>query len=496
MEAFIVPDGSLGDMLIIGRGPYGAGIAYHGEDGEVWIIEAAMPQLLRHLEERVGEPMAGATPFDRANAGLVALAQRRESGFGWFTMWCKQAGVGYDRYAGDPAERVERWAPLQRRVDGEIRLLGVRFFPEQAGDRPRRRPSGLTVEEMYWSADFSTPYWYDVDVAYSDLATVLRRVGGVEPVDDDHEREDQWVAHLARQVEAGVLGGESARGASRNRVAQWYVEHDVVHALGGATRKVILLDQREAATRSMFVLLLVISADTRPATVKFVEVSQPIGRLDWTQGYDVTVPSEKIDDLIAYLTAAKGLVPPREQAPEERLVSCLRQLVGRGELTAGLPQRAMRARMVQWLGAAGAPVAIGRSLRTEVLLHRQREQTDSMVQLRLLIDPVGKTGIAFWEDYEYYARAGDAGREYGYGVKTPYESLEALVDSLEQRSGRAPEPTEDLEDRLVASMRRLVERGDLGARLPLRENRARVAAWFTEAGVPVKPDEWVWINSD
>lgn len=135
--------------------------------------------------------------------------------------------------------------------------------------------------------------------------------------------------------------------------------------------------------------------------------------------------------------------------------------------------------------------------RTEKLLSVHRESSDSRFQLRLIFAPDAyQPGIEFWEDYEYYPRPDDPGREYGYGVRAPTESLAALVAFFEAKTGRAADPGESAEIRLVRAFQALVAAGELGDALGLRENRARVLAWFTEAGVATKPIEWVWFNHD
>lgn len=497
-------------MLIRREKPSGTEIVYIQDRVEVRLVESGLAPLVAHLETLLDEPPGSDTSLqERADACLRRLAEQDKRGVSWFTSWCVQAAVGYDRYLYEPQEspdgdgpldtegrRVQRWVPLERRVDDEVRVLGVMFYPT-AVDGPHQRPFGVTVREEYWSADFTEPYWYDVKVAYADLSAVLRAVAGVEtPADDERAREDQWAAHLERQVAAGMLGGAAPRGSSRDRVAGWYAEHGLRHALDGVPRRVVLLKDRTPATDSVVVLLLLIGTDRYPPEVRFIETSQRTGHVDWTRGYDVAIPFDKIDALVRYLTGTFALAPPPPTPAEERLIDCLRQLVDRGELRAGLPHRTMRQRVADWLEAAGVPAHVGQSQRIEILLDVYRRQTDCLFQLRLVLDPVGTSAITFWEEYEYFARSGDGGGEYGYGVKTPYASLGALVAALEERSGRTPQDIEDLEDRLVGSLRRLVEQGELGADLPIKENCARVTAWFVAAGVPTEPVDWVWVNAE
>lgn len=125
------------------------------------------------------------------------------------------------------------------------------------------------------------------------------------------------------------------------------------------------------------------------------------------------------------------------------------------------------------------------------LIEVHLSSTNCIFSLTLTISR-GSGEVRFDEFYDYLSTPGDPGREYGYAVITPYTSLQALVDFLENRVG--PGDGQNLEERLVACFRALVDRGDLGSGEGLRVNRDRVAAWWDEAGVPVKNDGWVWHN--
>ncbi|WP_432971578.1 hypothetical protein [Dactylosporangium sp. CA-233914] len=127
------------------------------------------------------------------------------------------------------------------------------------------------------------------------------------------------------------------------------------------------------------------------------------------------------------------------------------------------------------------------------LLHTRRENTDCLFSLTLLVSSI-ENKISFTEFYDYGARPGDAGREYVYSAVTPYDSLEALLAHLEGSLGLAHDGLGA--DRLAACFRELVARGALGDGRGIEANRDIVAGWFVEAGVPYKPDVWVWFNSD
>lgn len=133
--------------------------------------------------------------------------------------------------------------------------------------------------------------------------------------------------------------------------------------------------------------------------------------------------------------------------------------------------------------------------RIEQLLSVHRVQTRCVFTLTLSFNP-GDRGISFTEFYDYLPVPGDAGREYGYGVRTPYASLPILVDFFEARLGGTAEASGELADRLTACFRDLIASGELGNDLPLRENNGRVTGWFAEAGVTFEPTDWFWFNSD
>ncbi|WP_283139649.1 hypothetical protein [Rhizohabitans arisaemae] len=139
----------------------------------------------------------------------------------------------------------------------------------------------------------------------------------------------------------------------------------------------------------------------------------------------------------------------------------------------------------------------GDNTRSKTLLSSHRREAGRYFDLRLHVNPDdARRGISFEEEYEYMSRPGDGGGEYRYVVHTPYSSLPALVRFFESRTGRVAEPSEDLEDRLTACMALLVERGDLEDGIAIKENRDRVAGWFTEAGVPTESDESHWFSMD
>ncbi|MEV0127683.1 hypothetical protein AB0H83_04365 [Dactylosporangium sp. NPDC050688] len=73
---------------------------------------------------------------------------------------------------------------------------------------------------------------------------------------------------------------------------------------------------------------------------------------------------------------------------------------------------------------------------------------------------------------------------------TPYTSIRRLNELLGAAPGADPQA------RLARGFRDLVERGEIGDGLPLRQARDRVQALFAEAGVPAEPADSHWISSD
>ena len=145
-------------------------------------------------------------------------------------------------------------------------------------------------------------------------------------------------------------------------------------------------------------------------------------------------------------------------------------------------------RLAAWCVEAGIPHEVRTEHRHE-LLRTHRGNTDCAFWLTLGISSIDDK-IWFSENYEYYSRPGDSGREYAYTARTPYGSLARLVEFFEDQPG-----TGDPEDRLVACFTELVSRGELRDDGLIEGNRNRVGAWFTEAGVPYVPDFWFWMNS-
>ncbi|HEX6685115.1 MAG TPA: hypothetical protein VF062_20160 [Candidatus Limnocylindrales bacterium] len=501
--------------MIRGSGPAGTAAAYvdsgRGElTVQVWLPEAALAVLAAHLERLLGR----ATPstMDSLERITVCLNEfrerRRQHGWNFFTSWCHQAGVGYQRTLSksddQQPERIDRWCPLlhEPRLDGSSRSLGVMFFTPRSGSgsgsaaKPFRKPFGVKFREVHRRhADDSDFFSYEVDIAYTSLPA----------------SEDAFVADLTGLVRDGALGGALLPGQSRDVVAARHSEAGIPYALGGITRRIRLVDVRDTDpyTRAgtMFALELSIDANRADPAVTFLEANQRLGssgdRIDHQHAYIVSTPLSSAARVVAHLTGDLGVTVPAgiPDRPEERLIACMEALAAGGHLSAGKPQRAMRNLVAGWFAAAGVPHTVRHNARSDTLVRSYRKPTDCIFQLRLVMDPdEGGRGITFWEEYVYLPRAGDGGNEYYYGIRTPYASLNTLTAFFETHTGSTPEgsaqPSAQLEDRLAACFAQLVARGELADGQPLRAGRDRVTAWFAQAGIPAEPVDDVWISMD
>ncbi|TDD16270.1 hypothetical protein E1218_30095 [Kribbella turkmenica] len=123
--------------------------------------------------------------------------------------------------------------------------------------------------------------------------------------------------------------------------------------------------------------------------------------------------------------------------------------------------------------------------RRETLL-RVRRENSCVFTLTLILDPDGgERGITFTEFYDYGPLGDDPGREYGYSVHAPYDTLDALANHY------APDAPGPAADRLAEGLRTALHDGD---RLGLKGSQHRVLEGFELAGVPATTSIWSWIN--
>jgi hypothetical protein len=196
------------------------------------------------------------------------------------------------------------------------------------------------------------------------------------------------------------------------------------------------------------------SYEDRRGSARFSVVADPLG----TEPFVASVPG----------------VPAGGDA-NERFRAAVEVLLRRGELS--LPPMGARDRVADLLTAAGVPFA-RHEVYTRMLKRARREAAGGVVELRLKISSIDRD-IFFSETWVYFPRPGDRGREYAYGVATPYTSLSGLLEYLEG------EPRDGVpQERLLACFQERVDQGAVGDYDVIKDNRDRVAAWLEDAGLP------------
>ncbi|HZX07782.1 hypothetical protein, partial [Kribbella sp.] len=204
--------------------------------------------------------------------------------------------------------------------------------------------------------------------------------------------------------------------------------------------------------------------------------------------YQLQFEYDELARLLPWLTDRAGPLDPR-LGPDDALVTALRVLAERGELTPRQPMK-VRDRVAGWLTEAGVEFRSYGSAWRETLL-RVHRPNDCIFTLSLTLDPDARDkGITFTEFYDYGPSGDDPGREYGYSVQAPYAALDVLADTY------APGMTGTARERLIGAFRDLVAKGVLGDGKALQANRDLVLRDFTAAGVEAVEDVWVWFNSE
>jgi hypothetical protein len=272
------------------------------------------------------------------------------------------------------------------------------------------------------------------------------------------------------------------------RVAAWYTELGVAHELAEQFR----------GDRPMTRIRRYVLSRTRPpgegvARTLWLELSAEYGRAGTIQFHESYKPhdgepfvhSVAVDDYSALdraVAAIEARAGARGADLEAQLVAAFANRIERGELGDGLPYRQNRDRVRAWWEEAGLTCRIeGRNYRQKLFDAVRLPDGDGLF---LEVSSRTAEGAATVDFHQLYFAKGDFDREaIRTSVVTPLSSLEGLVSYFEGRA--VPQPTEQ---RLVACLASLVERGELGAPLPgglsADGNAERVATWYAEAGQP------------
>ncbi len=335
-------------------------------------------------------------------------------------------------------------------------------------------------EEAYSEPANSYTVWFMAD-AVPALDEYLEARLGWSPAGDPAER---LVHCLEELISRGELNRTGGRSALREQVFAWCEEAGLAPKRGGVNRREVVL------ARGM--LTIEVTVDSTSRQVIFQEGHGPV---DQRAGlYQIHLAHTTVDALIALLERQSGKQSDGDW--QDRLFSAFKAVSS--QLAPGDQPMAVRDRVAGWLAEAGIPFQSYGSEWQTTLLRVHRQRNDCVFSLRVTLDPErGAEGIRFTEFYDYLPLADDPGREYGYTVHAPYESLPALVAFLDDYLGQSGETdAASLQTRLIDSLSTLIARGELGDSLPLRENHLRVARWFEAAGVPADTETWSWINSD
>ncbi|MEV6492082.1 hypothetical protein AB0M20_26205, partial [Actinoplanes sp. NPDC051633] len=209
----------------------------------------------------------------------------------------------------------------------------------------------------------------------------------------------------------------------------------------------------------------------------------------------VRAPLSWMGELVTFLEHRLGR--PEGPHTEDELFACFTELIGGEELGVAAGPESAEA-VARLFAEAGAPYVLSAE-RKHTLLSTYREATGCDFSLSLTVEIQRRpgdavlVGLLFTEYYDYSARPGDSGREYGYSARLEPSPVDLVLSGLERRLGWTPAPGEP-DERVVACFRAMLDNGDLSAALPLKENRDRAATVLKAVGT-VKTDSSVWVNS-
>lgn len=441
------------------------------------------------------------TPLDTLAACLTAAVQAHHlspRNIYPFERWCEQAGIESEATELAPDGTVtfrRRQVPLVRYHSSPRRTstlwltfdLNRRFYSD--------KPGRLMFTETHQPAGTDDGRFLD-SVVLSDteipaLLQALRVLVDQPPVPANIE--DQLVACFGNLIARGRLGPHLRLRENTERVGTWCEQAGIPFTAAPSERRETLVEAPRSADGPKLTLSLRLGGREGLLFEETHRVGQDFAN---QSRYTVTADYAHLPALAERLATRVNL--PTEQRtgePEDELVASFQALIERGELGGELPRRANRDRVAAWLAEAALPHRLV-SETAQALLRVYRQNTDCVYTLSVRIRSGGREDtISFREDYEYLPQRGDPGRSYGYSVKTPYASLAALTNHLEQRLGPG-DSTTNPDDRLIACFTRLVEQGVLGDGQPLRANRDKVFDVFTEAGVPATNDDDHWFNSE
>ncbi|WP_327010081.1 hypothetical protein OHA72_24280 [Dactylosporangium sp. NBC_01737] len=329
--------------------------------------------------------------------------------------------------------------------------------------------SGFRFSEVYEHPDAGR-HTFEVDTGRR--AIVLF---GRSTLDSAGER--ATVEAFRARVAAGDLGPHLPPGGARDLVERWILDAGLPSRVGGRprTHRVLRAGDRWLTLRFW--------VGPRPQTFCFEEERRTGEFRDPANVHAVSAPMADLERLVTFLE--RGYPPAGAQRLDDRLAACFDAAAAAGDLD----DEPARDLVAGWFADAGTAATQTGFARTERLLKVHRAATDCVFTLTLITDPQAGT-ITFREEYDYLPRPGDPGREYSYGVRTPYTSIRRLNEFLGAAPGGDPQA------RLARCFRDLLAAGRIGDGLPLREARDRVGALFAGAGVPAEPADSHWISSD
>ncbi|MFI7611277.1 hypothetical protein ACIBP6_08670 [Nonomuraea terrae] len=480
---------------------------------KVVVPVAALGVAVPYFEQRLGPVRRTGGLADRLIACWAVLAGRRTpreldevTGFSsrdpvtLVAAYCVDAGISHELmrdWDGATLRRIRRHVLLRTPPEpgGYHRHLVL-----EIGDRDGREGRVEFLESYRLPGSPVSPHTVTADCAALDplVAVLETRLGLSRAGDLEHRLVDAFTT----AIERGELGAHLPFRLNRDRVRAWFEEAGLTCRLDGPRRHHDLLRTHELpGGGSLFLSLDVRTVEGRPR-VEFGQMYAPADRRDdgRPERGSVLVALTWLDPLVAFLRRSLGL--PARPGTEDDLFDCFTALAERGDLGAapgeGRSPQDNAGQVAAWCAAAGVPHEL-RGERTRTLLKAYRDGAGCLFTLTVSLDTrvasapaVRLTAVRFHEHYDYAARVGDGGREYVYGVALSHVPAEPLADVLERRLGVRPDG-QDTDERLIRCLNALVERGELGAGLPLRANRDRVAALFADLG-EVTTDSWNWFG--